>query len=126
MIEAIAKLPRTRIGCYPTPLMEAEHLSKVLGGPRILIKRDDLTGLALGGNKCRKFEFLMGDVKQRGFDSFLVSSSSIPKIGSDTSSSSRIENESSDKIVKIPIIIPDTTIPIITALFTSYFRKISL
>ena len=69
MIEAIAKLPRTRIGCYPTPLMEAEHLSKVLGGPRILIKRDDLTGLALGGNKLRKLEFLLAE----GHDSYIIS-----------------------------------------------------
>jgi len=62
------------LGCYPTPLVEAEHLSAVLGGPRILIKREDLSGLALGGNKCRKFEFLLADVKQRGFDSLLVDS----------------------------------------------------
>ncbi len=61
-----------------------------------------------------------------GFGSCPESSPSFIKIGSDTSSSSRIENESSDKTAKIPIIIPDTTIPIITALFTSYFRKISL
>jgi len=53
MIEAIAELPRMSLGCYPTPLVEATHLSKVLGGPRVLMKRDDLTGLALGGNKCR-------------------------------------------------------------------------
>ena len=69
MIEAIARLPRVRIGCYPTPLMEAEHLSKVLGGPRILIKRDDLTGLALGGNKLRKLEFLLAE----GHDSYIIS-----------------------------------------------------
>ena len=69
MIEAIAKLPRVRIGCYPTPLTEAEHLSKVLGGPRILIKRDDLTGLALGGNKLRKLEFLLAE----GHDSYIIS-----------------------------------------------------
>jgi 1-aminocyclopropane-1-carboxylate deaminase/D-cysteine desulfhydrase-like pyridoxal-dependent ACC family enzyme len=69
MIEAIEKLPRVKIGCYPTPLMEAEHLSKVLGGPRILVKRDDLTGLALGGNKLRKLEFLLAE----GHDSYIIS-----------------------------------------------------
>jgi len=73
MIEEIAKLPRVSLGCFPTPLIEARHLSGVLGGPRILIKREDLTGLALGGNKCRKLEFLIGDAKQKGFDSFLIS-----------------------------------------------------
>lgn len=72
MIEAIAKLPRVRLGCYPTPLVEAKHLSEVLGGPRILIKRDDLSGLALGGNKCRHLEFLMADAKQKGFDAFVL------------------------------------------------------
>jgi len=69
----IAKLPRVNLGCFPTPLVEAKHLSTVLGGPRILIKREDLTGLALGGNKCRRFEFLLGYAIQKGFDSFLTS-----------------------------------------------------
>jgi len=72
MIEAIAKLPRISLGCFPTPLVEAKHLSEVLGGPRILVKRDDLTGLALGGNKCRHLEFLMADAKQKGIDSFVL------------------------------------------------------
>lgn len=73
MIEQIAKLPRVSLGCYPTPLMDAKHLSEILGGPRILIKRDDLTGLSLGGNKCRRLEYLIGHVKQEGFDSFVIS-----------------------------------------------------
>ena len=73
MIEQVAKLPRVSLGCFPTPLTEAKHLSEVLGGPRILIKRDDLTGLALGGNKCRMLEFLLGEAKQKGLDSFLIS-----------------------------------------------------
>jgi len=68
-----AKLPRLSLGCFPTPLVEAKHLSEVLAGPRILIKRDDLTGLALGGNKCRRLEFLMGYARERGLDSFLIS-----------------------------------------------------
>lgn len=72
MIEAIAKLPRISLGCFPTPLVEAKHLSEVLRGPRILVKRDDLTGLALGGNKCRHLEFLMADAKQKGIDSFVL------------------------------------------------------
>ncbi len=67
MIPAIARLPRVSLGSYPTPLVEAKHLSATLGGPRILIKRDDLTGLALGGNKCRKLEFILADARQSGF-----------------------------------------------------------
>jgi len=73
MVEDIDKLPRVHLGYWPTPLVEAKRLSEVLGGPRIFIKRDDLSGLALGGNKCRFLEFLIGDIKQRGFDSFLIS-----------------------------------------------------
>ncbi len=49
-------------------MQEAPRLSAYLGGPRILIKRDDLTGLALGGNKARKLEFLLGEAKAQGAD----------------------------------------------------------
>lgn len=66
MIPAIENLPRVSLGFYPTPLAEARHLSSVLGGPRILIKREDLSGLALGGNKCRKLEFILAQVKKQG------------------------------------------------------------
>ncbi len=72
MIEQIAKLPRVRLGCWPTPLVDAMRLSEALGGPRILIKRDDLTGLAVGGNKARTFEFLLADALQKGFDAFVT------------------------------------------------------
>src|SRR4051812_11735994 len=62
---SITSLPRVSLATLPTPLVEAPRLRAALGGvkrcPRILIKRDDLTGLALGGNKARKLEFLMAD-----------------------------------------------------------------
>ena len=58
------------LATLPTPLTEARGLREALGGsarcPRILLKRDDLTGLALGGNKARKLEFLMGDALRQG------------------------------------------------------------
>ncbi len=54
-------LARVRLGTFPTPLHELPRLSKQLGGPRIYIKRDDLTGLAFGGNKTRMLEYLLGD-----------------------------------------------------------------
>ena len=76
MIPSIAKLPRVSLGNYPTPLVEACRLSAALGGPRIIIKRDDLTGLALGGNKCRKLEFVMADAKQKGVDTIITTGSS--------------------------------------------------
>ncbi len=52
----------------PTPLESLPRLSAALGGPRILIKRDDQTGLALGGNKTRKLEFLIADALARKVD----------------------------------------------------------
>lgn len=64
------------MGFYPTPLTEARHLSSVLGGPRILIKREDLSGLALGGNKCRRFEFILAEAKKQGADAVIMTASS--------------------------------------------------
>lgn len=58
--------PRERIATLPTPLQHAPRLSESLGGPQIYIKRDDLTGLALGGNKTRKLEYLIADAKLQG------------------------------------------------------------
>lgn len=58
-------LPRVRLGTLPTPLHELPNLSAQLGGPRIYIKRDDLTGLAMGGNKTRMLEYLIGDALAR-------------------------------------------------------------
>jgi D-cysteine desulfhydrase family pyridoxal phosphate-dependent enzyme len=62
----LASLPRIRLAHLPTPLEEAPYLSAVLGGPRIFIKRDDCTGLALGGNKTRKLEYLIADAQSKG------------------------------------------------------------
>lgn len=61
-------LPRIRLGTLPTPLDEAPRLGASLGLSRLLVKRDDLTGLALGGNKVRKLEYIMGDAKAKGAD----------------------------------------------------------
>jgi D-cysteine desulfhydrase family pyridoxal phosphate-dependent enzyme len=58
-------LARYKLATLPTPLDEAPRLSKELG-IRVLIKRDDLTGFALGGNKARKLEFLVADALAQG------------------------------------------------------------
>ncbi len=67
---SIGSQPRFRLATLPTPLHELPRLRGALGGqdrcPRILIKRDDLTGLAFGGNKARKLEFLVGDALRSG------------------------------------------------------------
>lgn len=57
----LSVLPRVRLATLPTPLQELPNLSKALKGPRIFVKRDDMTGLAFGGNKTRKLEYLMPD-----------------------------------------------------------------
>ena len=54
-------LPRIKMAHLPTPVEELPRLSAELGGPRLLVKRDDQTGLAFGGNKTRKLEYLMAD-----------------------------------------------------------------
>jgi len=69
----LAALPRVRLAALPTPLDEAPMLSKALGGPRLLIKRDDLTGLAFGGNKIREFEYSVAPAVQQGCDILLNS-----------------------------------------------------
>jgi D-cysteine desulfhydrase family pyridoxal phosphate-dependent enzyme len=76
MIAAIEKLPRVSLGFYPTPLTDARHLSSTLGGPRILIKREDLSGLALGGNKCRKLEFILAEAQKQGATAVISTASS--------------------------------------------------
>ena len=65
-------LPRFQLGFLPTPLVPLERFSEVLGGPRIWIKRDDCTGLATGGNKTRKLEYLIGDARARQATSVLT------------------------------------------------------
>ena len=61
-------LPRVRLANLPTPLQELPNLSKILKGPRIFVKRDDMTGLAFGGNKTRKLEYLMADALRHEAD----------------------------------------------------------
>ena len=57
-----------KLAVLPTPLDDAPRLTAALGGPRILVKRDDLTGLALGGNKARKLELLGAQARREGAD----------------------------------------------------------
>jgi len=69
----IAQMLRLNLATLPTPLEEAPQLSAALGGPRILFKRDDLTGVALGGNKVRKLEFLIARALHEGADTLVAS-----------------------------------------------------
>jgi D-cysteine desulfhydrase len=60
------KVARLHFAHLPTPVEELPRLSEFLSGPRLLVKRDDQTGLAFGGNKTRKLEFLVAEAQARG------------------------------------------------------------
>ncbi len=67
-----SKVPRVAIAYLPTPVVEMKRLSAELGGPRLFVKRDDQTGLATGGNKARKLEFLIAEALAEGADTVLT------------------------------------------------------
>ena len=69
----LGDIPRVELAHRPTPLEPLARLSQHLGGPRLTIKRDDCTGLALGGNKSRKLEFLLADALAKGADTVITS-----------------------------------------------------
>ncbi|WP_420348500.1 D-cysteine desulfhydrase [Pelagibius sp.] len=72
MQDRLAAQPRITLAHLPTPLERLERLSAALGGPKILVKRDDCTGLGLGGNKTRKLEFLMAQARGQGADTVIT------------------------------------------------------
>ena len=59
-------VPRVRFAHLPTRIEELPRLTEHLAGPKILVKRDDQTGLAFGGNKTRKLEFLVAEALEQG------------------------------------------------------------
>jgi len=68
-------LPRVRLAHLPTPIDPLPNLSRHLGEPELFIKRDDQTGLATGGNKTRKLEFLLAEALQTGADTVITAGS---------------------------------------------------
>ena len=91
VIISINKLPRINLASLPTPLQEMPHLSKILDGPQIWIKRDDLTGLAFGGSKVRALEFTMADAIKKGADTLIT-------IGSQQSNHARLTAAAARKL----------------------------
>ncbi|MEZ5825082.1 MAG: D-cysteine desulfhydrase family protein [Geminicoccaceae bacterium] len=69
---ALEQHPRVRLAHLPTPLERCERLSAELGGPPIWVKRDDLTGLAMGGNKTRQLEHVFADVLAKEADCIVI------------------------------------------------------
>jgi len=68
----LSRFPRRRYTAGWTPIERLERLSGLLGGPDLYIKRDDLLGLAGGGNKTRKLEFLVADALAQGADTLIT------------------------------------------------------
>ena len=68
----IGQFAKKKLINSPTPFQKLENLSHVLEGPEIYMKRDDLTGLALGGNKSRKLEFIIQDALEKKADVILT------------------------------------------------------
>jgi 1-aminocyclopropane-1-carboxylate deaminase/D-cysteine desulfhydrase-like pyridoxal-dependent ACC family enzyme len=72
----LAPFPRLALATLPTPIQACPRLSEQLGGPRILVKRDDMTGLAFGGNKTRQYDAILGHALSLG-STGLVSSGTL-------------------------------------------------
>jgi D-cysteine desulfhydrase family pyridoxal phosphate-dependent enzyme len=68
VLERVDRFPRVALVHRPTPLRKLDRLSARLGGPEIYVKRDDMTGLAFGGNKSRKLEFIVSDMLEKKAD----------------------------------------------------------
>jgi len=64
--------PRVHLGVFPTPLQHARRLGEKAGHKSLYIKRDDMTGLGLGGNKTRNLEFLLGDALSKGSNTIIA------------------------------------------------------
>lgn len=77
-ISRLETLPRVRMAHLPTAIEEMANLRAALfpdgAGPRLLVKRDDNTGVAMGGNKVRQLEFYLGDALAQGADTVLITS----------------------------------------------------
>lgn len=68
LAERLATVPRVPLAATPTPLEYCPRLGEAIGGIELYVKRDDLTGLAFGGNKTRQLEYLFADVLAQGAD----------------------------------------------------------
>ena len=63
-MKQLTDFPRISLGLFPTPIHRLDNLSRLLG-VQVFLKRDDLSGLGLGGNKIRKLEFLLADAEKQ-------------------------------------------------------------
>ncbi len=73
LLPDLSALPRVPLASLPTPLEPLPGLTAALGGPRLWVKRDDLTGFGMGGSKVRKLEMILADAQAQGADTLVVS-----------------------------------------------------
>ena len=64
--------PKIQLGHWPTPLEPLLRINEMHKGPELWVKRDDCSGLAFGGNKTRKLEYLLGDAQLKGATTLLT------------------------------------------------------
>ncbi len=68
----LSDYPRAFLAHTPTPLEPMPNLTRLLNGPKLFVKRDDCTGLALGGNKARQLEFYFGEAQAQKADTVII------------------------------------------------------
>ncbi len=71
-VACLSAFARVRLGHFPTPLQRLARLGAALGHDGLYVKRDDLSGLSLGGNKTRSLEYLLGDALRQGADTIVT------------------------------------------------------
>ncbi|NDJ54108.1 MAG: D-cysteine desulfhydrase family protein, partial [Chloroflexi bacterium] len=86
----VINLPSVDLAYLPTPLEPLPRLSAELGGPELWIKRDDLTGLATGGNKTRKLSYLIADALEQGADCVITAGSTQSNHARQTAAAARV------------------------------------
>ena len=79
-LEKLEKLPRAILAHTPTPIEHLPNLSVQIGGAALYVKRDDCTGLALGGNKARQLEYYVGDALSQNADTVSYTHLTLPTI----------------------------------------------
>lgn len=73
MKRVTSEFAKISLGCFPTPLMELTNIGKMFDqGQKVFIKRDDMTGVSLGGNKVRKLEYILADAIDKGYDTVIT------------------------------------------------------
>ena len=88
--QRLDQVPRLPLGLWPTPLHEAPRLARALGGPRLFFKREDLCGLALGGNKIRHLEYILPDALASGADTLVLGERFVSNYGAQMAAATQL------------------------------------